>query len=268
MNFIVALQPEARPLIEGYKLIKRNDSSAFPVFENENHRLIISGIGRINAAAATGYLLSQLEQPTHAILNLGIAGHGELPTGIPFLANRVLCAEEKTVHYPPPVVDHPITRSALQTCKAPEKSYPQPIGYDMEAHAICSVAYKSVTRELVQVIKVVSDNPSNPLESFEPRIATDLITKQLHLIDQIVEQLDNLAKSVSLDPSIFTLIKELKIRHHFTATQTHQLEKVIQQAHALGLENSEIRSLANSSPSAKSLINDLNQKLEPLRLLK
>ena len=118
MNFIVALQPEARPLIEGYKLVKRNDSSAFPVFENVNHRLIISGIGRMNAAAATGYLLSELGQPTHAILNLGIAGHGELPTGTPFLANRLLCAEEKTVHYPPPVVDHPITRSALQTCKA------------------------------------------------------------------------------------------------------------------------------------------------------
>ena len=95
-----------------------------------------------------------------------------------------------------------------------------------------------------------------------------MITKQLHLIDEIAEQLDNLAKSVSLDPSIFTLIKELKIRHHFTATQTQQLEKVIKQAHTLGLENYEIRSLANPSPSAKSLINDLNQKLEPLRLLK
>ena len=268
MNFIVALQPEARPLIEGYKLVKWADSSAFPVFENVNHRLIISGIGRMNAAAATGYLLSQLGQQTHAILNLGIAGHGELPTDTPFLANRLLCTEEKTVHYPPPIVVHPITRSALQTCKAPEKSYPQPIGYDMEAHAICSVAYKSVTRELVQVIKFVSDNPSNPLDSFEPRIVTGLITNQLHLIDEIAEQLDKLAKSVSLDPSILSLIKELKIRHHFTVTQTQQLEKVIKQAHTLGLENYEIRSLVNSSPSAKSLINDLNQKLEPLRLLK
>ena len=123
--------------------------------------------------------------------------------------------------------------------------HPQPIGYDMEAHAICSVAYKSVTRELVQVIKIVSHNLSNPLESFEPRIATDLISKQLQLIDEIAEQLDNSAKEFFsfFDPSIFTLIKELKIRHHFTATQTHQLEKVIQQAHALGLETPKSGSL-------------------------
>ena len=167
MNFIVALQPEARPLIEGYKLVKTNDSSAFPVFENENHRLIISGIGKINAAAATGYLLSELGQPTHAILNLGIAGHGELPTGTPFLANRVLCAEEKTVHYPPPVVDHPITRSALQTCKAPEKSYPQPIGYDMEAHAICSVAYPQTFHNIVKNITALSSTSKHTEAAFK-----------------------------------------------------------------------------------------------------
>ena len=44
MNFIVALQPEARPLIDRYKLVKRNDTTSFPIFENENHRLIISGM--------------------------------------------------------------------------------------------------------------------------------------------------------------------------------------------------------------------------------
>ena len=104
----------------------------------------------------------------------------------------------------------------------------------MEAHAICSVAYKSVTRELVQVIKIVSDNPSNPLESFEPRIATDLISIHLPLIDEIAEQLDNL-KSISLDPSIFKINQRIKSSHHFTATQTHQLEKVITAGTYLGI---------------------------------
>ena len=156
--------------------LKRPDTRVFPIFENKDHRVIISGIGRINVAAATGYL-SQLKQYSHGILNIGIAGHGELSTGTSFLANRVLHSEEKTVYYPPPILEHPITRSALQTCDTPEKLYPRPIGYDMEAHAICSIAYRSITRELVQIIKIVSDNPSNPLESFSKKTATNLIAK-------------------------------------------------------------------------------------------
>ena len=267
MNFIVALQPEARPLIDRYKLVKRNDTTSFPIFENENHRLIISGMGRINAAAATGFLLSQIEHDSEAILNLGIAGHGELPINTPFIANRVFHLEEKNVHYPPPVIDCSIARSALQTCNDSEKAYAQQIGYDMEAHSICSVAYKSITRELVQIIKVVSDNPSRPLNSFEPRIATDLIAAQLSLIVEIAEHLDSLAQSISKDPKIFSLIKKIKIRHHFSATQTHQLEKIIHQAHILGLEHSKIIKISNSSTTARNLFHDLNQKIEPLRRL-
>ena len=94
MNFLVALQPEARPLIEKFKLKKRNGSNPFPVFENESHCLAISGIGRIQAAAATGYLLGQLDGRPQAMINLGIAGHGTLDVGTLFLANRIFHSQE------------------------------------------------------------------------------------------------------------------------------------------------------------------------------
>ena len=267
MNFIVALHPEARPIIERYGLEKRLSSIPFSFFENEKHRLIISGIGRINAAAATGYLLSQIDESPQSIINLGIAGHGNLNIGTPFIANRVIYPEEKVVHYPTPILDQDIERSALQTCNTPEKAYPQPIGYDMEAHTICSVAYKAVSRELVQIIKIVSDNPSNNLDTFDPKTATDLISIHLPLIDEIIESMDGIIQSISLDPILLKLVTKIQSSHHFTFTQSHQLRKVIQQAHALGLKNSKITNLVSSCANAKDLIAALKKKLEPLRLL-
>ena len=266
MNFIVALQAEAMPLIDRFNLVKRSDTRVFPIFENKDHRVIISGIGRINAAAATGYLY-RFEEYSQGIVNIGIAGHGELSTGTSFLANRILHSEEKTVYYPPPILEHPITTSALQTCDTPEKLYPHPIGYDMEAHAICSIAYRLITRELVQIIKIVSDNPSNPLESFSKKTATNLIASQLTLIEEIVEQMDDLSNRLSPDPVILELIEQIRSKFHFSSTQTHQLEKLVKQANALGLEITKISSIADSADNAKNCINFLRQNLEPIRRL-
>ena len=168
MNFIVALQPEARPLIEKFKLKKKNGSNPFPVFENENHRLIISGIGRMKAAA-TGYLLSELGWSSSGNDQPGYCGYGLLPIGTPFLANRFHSQEKKLITHPQlSKARYPVP---LANMDAPEKSLSEPIGYDMEAHAILFIAYTSITRELVQVIKVISDNlPRTRLESFESQI--------------------------------------------------------------------------------------------------
>ena len=145
MNFIVALHPEARPIIERYGLEKRLSSIPFSFFENEKHQLIISGIGRINAAAATGYLLSQIDESPQSIINLGIAGHGNLNIGTPFIANRVICPEEKVVHYPTPILDQDIERSALQTCNTPEKAYRGPVGVEIAVQGRGLTKYDSIT---------------------------------------------------------------------------------------------------------------------------
>jgi adenosylhomocysteine nucleosidase len=268
MNFLVALQPEARPLIEKFKLKKRNGTHPFSVFENETHRLVISGIGRIQAAAATGFLLGQQDGRPKAIINLGIAGHGSLDLGTAFLANRIFHSQEKGIYYPPAVLESKISKSGLQTMDAPEKDYPEPIGYDMEAHAFCSIAYQSITRELVQVIKVVSDNPSAPLADFNPKFATDLLFANLSHIEEISEQLERLEREISMDPLILGMLAEIRAKLHCTATQVHQLERILQQAHALGMAQDEIRYLLKSSTHTKNLLSSLAEKLAPLRILK
>ena len=67
----VALPCEARPIIDHYRL-KRQDSSVFAKYQNADASLalIVSGVGKLNAATALAYSLSSLHYPEHAGLLL------------------------------------------------------------------------------------------------------------------------------------------------------------------------------------------------------
>jgi hypothetical protein len=265
MNFITAFHAEALPLIEKFELFKKTDSSLFPVFSNDSHKVVISGLGRQQASTATKYLIDEILDKPEPVINLGIAGHGELARGTPFIANRIFHSEEKAVHYPPPILNLNIASSALQTCDSPETNYTNPIGYDMEAHAFCSTAYHSITRELVQTIKFVSDNPTSRLISFSPKIASEIIGSHLQLVEEITNQLQNLSEELQIDPEIPEMIKELKSTYHFTFTQTHQLEKLIRHSFSLGMQPAEWSLLVTKSSTGKMFLSLLAQKLRSHR---
>lgn len=58
MIFWYRLSIGAKPIIEKYKLRKYGHSEKFPIYKNENITVIISGVGKVNSAIATTYLLS------------------------------------------------------------------------------------------------------------------------------------------------------------------------------------------------------------------
>jgi len=68
---VIATFLEAKPFIGGFLLIKLK-SELFPVYRNKNLILVISGIGKANAAIACTY--SCLEFNPSFIVNLGAAG--------------------------------------------------------------------------------------------------------------------------------------------------------------------------------------------------
>ena len=267
MNFVIALQAEARPLIKSLKLTKRTGKTPFPVFESHYHRLVISGIGEIRSAAATGYLLGLFTTQPEAIINLGLAGHGSLKKGDIFIANRIFKKSEKAVHYPPQLINLPFPGSSLQTCQSPCEHYSKDIGYDMEAHAFCSVAYQSCTREIVQSIKVVSDNSSNPLSSFDPKTASNLIENQLDHIHMAIEGIEDLAKSLPTSPVMLKLIEKIKATHHFSTTQSHQLESCIRHACIFGFDQEKIDPILSGSSNSSEFIKRLKQAIEPLQII-
>lgn len=68
---IIADQLEAVPFIKGLKL-KKVPSGPFPVYKSKGLALVISGIGRSNAAMATAWACTALSP--RILLNLGAAG--------------------------------------------------------------------------------------------------------------------------------------------------------------------------------------------------
>ena len=76
VGLIIALFPEARPLIEYYKLklILKKPWKIYASYEKGIY-LILSGIGSYQSSGAMGLLHSYLQIPEHAFyFNLGVAG--------------------------------------------------------------------------------------------------------------------------------------------------------------------------------------------------
>ena len=266
MNFLVALQAEAGPLIDHYGL-SQVQASPFPTFENQNHRLVISGIGRIRCAAATGYLLGLLPSKIEGLINLGIAGHGQLDKGSLFIANRVSLGSEKKVHYPPQVLKSSLPSCGLRTCDQPEEQYSEPIGYDMEAYAFCSIAYQWLTREFVQVLKVVSDTPAEPLENFAAKDARKLIENQVSVVDKFVHLLQNIVSELDPPSEVAALAQKTRSLHHLSTTRSLQLEKLLRQGLALGVPLQEMDAVLTQSSNAREIIRALEHKLAHQRSL-
>ena len=125
MNFVVALKAEATPLVESFELTKENAPSPFPIFANDRHRLVLSGVGKELAAKATNFLSERFSNPNQAWMNFGLSGHGDLAKGTVYMANRILDDGGEGPFYPTQLLDHELESSALQTCSSPVSSLPR-----------------------------------------------------------------------------------------------------------------------------------------------
>lgn len=75
----MATDLEAKPFLKGLSLHKA-EKNPFPIFINNDFLLIISGIGKSNAAIATSY--SILKYKTDYMFNIGAAGSTKMDIGI------------------------------------------------------------------------------------------------------------------------------------------------------------------------------------------
>ena len=82
IHFVVALPAEGKPLIDRYGLRRRTLRSDYPIYEGNDITLIVSGIGKVAAAAATACLHASTNDHRPGVwLNVGIAGHSQRPVG-------------------------------------------------------------------------------------------------------------------------------------------------------------------------------------------
>lgn len=188
-NIVVALKCEAKPIINHYGLQRDNSQSIWPVYHNNGLALIISGVGKANAAAACSWLQSQ--RAAQHWLNIGIAGHAGADIGSQWLAETVTDVSSHECWHLQTRLLPDQARLPLITVDTPSEYEHDNCLYDMEAAGMMSVCSHLPRPASVTIIKIVSDNNNQHWESVNSKTVSALITTSLPFIKMAIDTLVN-----------------------------------------------------------------------------
>ena len=257
---VVALAAEARPLLASHRL-QGVSGHPYRICAGEQTHLIVSGVGKVTAAAATAYLRALVGDAPTAWLNIGIAGHGSQAMGTPLLAHKVVDAASGKPFYPTFTAPPPCRTTLLHTVDQVQP----PAGdaaYDMEASGFCEAAQRFATSDRVHCLKVVSDNPQSPYQTLNAAKVEALIESQLDTVAQVGEHLRALSQqlhALHADPPGLT---ELTTRWQFTATQQHQLRGLLVRWQALAPTTPVVNDALLALQSRNEVLAYLQQRLD------
>lgn len=214
-------------MVDRFDLRAVDSEGPFRRFGGDAVTLVVSGVGRAAAAAATGYLFA-CEQGVRdrPWINVGICGHRSLPPGEAVLADRVMEQGGGRVWYPPLVFEPPCRTATVRTVDEVEREYPDEAVYEMEAAGFYPSAVRFATGELVQVVKIVSDGPRASPDVLTAKSVAELIASRLDEVVSVIEGTRELAAGLeSTQPRIRT--KPWLDRWHFTVTQERRLRRLL-----------------------------------------
>lgn len=223
--FVVALACEAKPLIEHYGLKADLGATAFRLYRSERDELVISGVGRVAAAAATAFLAARSET-AGAWVNVGVAGHRSLPKGSLVIAEKI---EERTSglsFYPRRHFSSPAPGSRLITVDEVETGYEQEAAYDMEGSAFWATANRFQHAELVHCLKVVSDSPEEPVRRLDAAAIEELVASKLEDVDAVRSSLQEVVSSLP-EKGGFE-VQPFSDVHHLSTTHLRRLERLVE----------------------------------------
>lgn len=236
LNIVVAHQFEAEPLIDCLGLMPGKSKHGLTIYGNERGlSLIISGMGQSAAQAATARLARHHSETTRgraAWLNFGIAGHRSAEIGTTVLANKISERASGAAVYPA-VLLKSLPSSAVITVAAPELDYVEDAAFDMEAFGFWSAAVQCGSLELIQVCKLISDNPSRPANRVDLATLKDFVYSCTEPVKQVVAEMLSLSEEfnrIYQDPAEFARINK---RYRLSVTQQHQLRALCRRFHAL-----------------------------------
>lgn len=174
---LCALKCEAEMLIKHYNL-KRTDTKAFSIYTDENEKiiLVITGVGKINAANAMGFIAGKYDIDSgDSIINFGTAAlknAGKLKMGDLVLGNKITDLNQNRDFYPDMLIntseirsikegtiyssDHVIAKETLATDLPTE--IPVDTVIDMEASSFFRAANSYIGAHQMHFLKIISDN--------------------------------------------------------------------------------------------------------------
>ena len=263
IHFICALKCEARSLITHYQLKHCFDSESFPLYISPDKQisLTISGIGKINAAAATAFTHAFLHTEKQDIwLNVGIGGHKELEIGEVTLAHKIIDQANQCVWFPQIIFSPPCPSVELLSCDQPATDYTDSL-FEMEAAGFYATACRFATSELIHVIKIISDNKKQPAEKMSESFVAELVKEKLAIINQIAEPLSLLANhldNANEAPEYYEQIIEI---WRFTHAESALLKSCLNRWHILCPDENPIKEI-DKSLHGKEVIYQITHKLD------
>ena len=157
---LIALFCEAKPYIEFFQLKRVDAPGSLQVFEGDSCRLVVGGVGPVNAATASSYLLTRYAAgQTDFFINIGAAGSKVFNIGEIILCHKIINNFTKKEFYPEMLYKHPFYEGVLCSTGLPalESQYDLT---DMEGAFAYEAAQIFLTSSQIHCIKVISDNLS------------------------------------------------------------------------------------------------------------
>lgn len=262
INLVIAHKLEAEKLLSFFSL-ELSETDKYKVYRNSSGmQAIISGMGYVNARAATNYLgsLDSHSNEVRGWLNIGIAGHQTADIGACFVADKIVDRRQGKCFFPA-IILAGMPSVEVMTVDEPELNYPRNIAYEMEAAGFWSAATKYSSLELVQCLKIISDNKAQPIDKIAKEKIFSIINKQVDTIGQFCSYLQQLAISYSRltheDPMVISLLE----KYRFTVTEKLQLKRLEQRFSAMGKKAKFDRISSKTFSSGKELIKELSKRL-------
>jgi len=158
---ITALLAEASVLIETYQLQKSKDT-LFPIYKNKDIVLIVSGIGKINAASATTFLLLKYT-PTKddKLFNIGIctSTQEKIKLGSLHMIKKIVDIATTNVFH---LSQGEQALSCVDKALDSSKGIKTPLA-DMESVAVYLCAKKFISSDAIMIVKIVSDKTDSAI---------------------------------------------------------------------------------------------------------
>ena len=233
VRWVIALKAEAEEIIKNYAL-ERIVTKPFPVYKNRDIDvwLVLSGIGQINAVAATTYLFVKSDASYNTIwMNLGIVGSRNFKVGELVQIDKITSNDFRDNHYPSPATfkNNKVERSNLITVNKPEAVFENDGVYDMEGYAFFSFAKKIASYELISVLKIISDVPGTDISKIDKLGVERLVLKKMPLIEKVLENLLSLQEILVLQQSNPDYFDEICQQKKFSFSQKVTLKKYLTQ---------------------------------------
>ncbi len=265
VRFVIAHKAEAQSLCEMFNLVLHKNTIPFKIYSDKKKKiwLIISGSGKKNSFIATKYLSKISSPPPWSLwINFGIAGHRNKKLGSLIIVSKVQDDSSKKAFYPGSVVKLDYIKSTLITLDKPIKHFPKNSKnlYDMESAGFIKAAEKVTTRELICIIKIVSDNNLYPFNKNIVSSAKELITHKKEDIKICILAHQLIIKTEMKRFKEISYVEEILASFHFTHSQQLQMRRNLTKW-SICYPNCNPGNLINESKNAGDFIKILDNQI-------